>query len=164
VGETITLTISDIEYVFHWCLPDAAANNGFWIQETSVTQAQWRSIMRDNPSARVGSPRLPVETVSWSMCQRFIERLNEQERDVLVNEQIEAYRFSLPTEAQWDYAYRLDILRVNADILEWCSDRHEEVTNDRVVRGASGSRERRSPGQGFSNVGLRLVIVSPQHP
>lgn len=68
----------------------------YWIGETQVTQELWQTIMDENPSKFQGEQNLPVENVSWTDCQRFIERLNERtNRD-----------FHLPTEAQWEFAAR----------------------------------------------------------
>ena len=39
----------------------------------------------------------PVEKVSWKDAQEFIEKLNQHENE---------NRYSLPTEAQWEYAAR----------------------------------------------------------
>jgi hypothetical protein len=61
-----------------------------------VTQEQWEAVMGNNPSHFKG-PKNPVETVSWDNCQKFLEKLNEK---------VGGGRFSLPTEAQWEYACR----------------------------------------------------------
>ncbi len=72
--------------------------NGFYMQTTEVTQKQWQSIMKKNPShfKNCGGD-CPVEQVSWNDAQEFIKRLNK-------NEGVNCYR--LPTEAEWEYAVR----------------------------------------------------------
>ena len=69
----------------------------FAIGKTEVTQAQWRSVMGNNPSffATCGDT-CPVERVSWDDAQQFIQRLNAKTG--------KAYR--LPSESQWEYAAR----------------------------------------------------------
>ena len=69
--------------------------SGYYIGKYEVTQAQWKAIMGTNPS-RFQGDNLPVECVSWDDCQEFIRKLN----------QLTGKKFSLPTEAQWEYAAR----------------------------------------------------------
>ena len=69
--------------------------DSYYIGETQVTQALWQAVMGNNPSYWTGD-KLPVETVSWDDCQEFIKRLNS----------ITGKHFSLPTEAQWEFAAR----------------------------------------------------------
>jgi formylglycine-generating enzyme required for sulfatase activity len=52
--------------------------------------------MGGNPSYFKG-PKNPVEQVSWDDCQGFLEK---------VNAKVGGWKFSLPTEAQWEYACR----------------------------------------------------------
>jgi len=84
-----------------WCLPgmfmmgydgsqhQVTLTKGFWMAKTEVTQAQWKSVMRENPSEFKGNNR-PVENVSWDDCQAFCQKTG----------------LRLPTEAEWEYACR----------------------------------------------------------
>ncbi len=71
----------------------------FYMSRTEVTQAQWTAVMGSNPSsfqtasAQVPAsegPNRPVEQVSWNTIQGFLS----------------ATGMRLPTEAEWEYAYR----------------------------------------------------------
>ncbi len=66
-----------------------------------VTQAQWQSIMGNNPSYFTGDSSRPVECVSWYDCQEFIEKLNAR-----AEVKQAGLTFFLPTEEQWEYACR----------------------------------------------------------
>lgn len=76
---------------------------GFWLGQYLVTQAQWYAVMQFNPSHfQAESTNRPVENVSWDEAMAFCAILNRQIGDRLPP----GYRFSLPTEAQWEYACR----------------------------------------------------------
>jgi formylglycine-generating enzyme required for sulfatase activity len=77
----------------------AAGGTAFYIGRYEVTQAQWTARMGSNPSffqsasAQVPEaqvPNRPVESVSWNTIQGFLS----------------ATGLRLPTEAEWEYAYR----------------------------------------------------------
>lgn len=70
--------------------------DGFWIGSHEVTQGQWKKIMGKNPSRFKKSENHPVERVSWEDVEKFIGRLNQKS----------AAKFSLPSEAQWEFACR----------------------------------------------------------
>jgi len=67
----------------------------FYIGKYQVTQAQWKSVMGNNPSKFIGYD-LPVELVSWEDVQDFISKLNTQT----------GKQYRLPTEAEWEFAAR----------------------------------------------------------
>ena len=70
----------------------------FFLGKFEVTQEQWELVMGTNPSLNK-RPKNPVNRVSWSDCQQFVEQLNQRYHRA-------GRRFCLPTEAQWEYACR----------------------------------------------------------
>ena len=67
------------------------------IGETQVTQELWQAVMGSKPSRiKEDNPLLPIDYIRWYECQDFITRLNE----------LTGKTFSMPTEAQWEYAAR----------------------------------------------------------
>jgi formylglycine-generating enzyme required for sulfatase activity len=78
-----------------------------------VTQAEYQRVMGNNPSwfCATGSgkdavdgqdtKRFPVEQVSWDDAVEFCRKLSE-----MPEEKTARRRYSLPTEAQWEYACR----------------------------------------------------------
>ncbi len=68
----------------------------FYMQITEVTQDQWEAVMGSNPSHFSGCPSCPVENVSWHDVQKYITQMNLKGEGT----------YSLPTEAQWEYAAR----------------------------------------------------------
>lgn len=76
----------------------------FFLEATDVTQGQWTAVMGNNPSHFKGDPLLPVEMVTWGEAMVFCQKLTERERSA--GRLPEGYTFTLPTEAQWEYACR----------------------------------------------------------
>jgi len=72
---------------------------GFWLAKTETTQQEWESVMGSNPSNFKGAD-LPVETVSWDDVQGWMAKMNAK------NPLPSGWKWSLPTEAQWEYACR----------------------------------------------------------
>ena len=73
---------------------------GFWMGQTPITQAQWRQVMGTNPSEfqgdRADRDQRPVESVSWEQAMAFCAKLRVRT----------GRHYSLPSEAQWEYACR----------------------------------------------------------
>jgi formylglycine-generating enzyme required for sulfatase activity len=69
---------------------------GFWMARHEVTQAQWSQIMKKNPSLFRWNENNPVNGVSWDGAITFCEALSELENS----------HYTLPTEAQWEFACR----------------------------------------------------------
>ena len=82
----------------HW----VTLTKDYWLGETEVTQGQWKAVMWYNPSRCKNGDDYPVEMVSNGDAVTFCEQLNKRYRGQLPK----GYQFSLPTEAQWEYACR----------------------------------------------------------
>ncbi len=91
MGALPTDTLADADEVPHRVLV-----GNFYIGETEVTQQLWEAVMPKNRSKYREDPLMPVEYVTYDMCQEFIQRLSE----------LTGCRFRLPTEAEWEYAAR----------------------------------------------------------
>ena len=122
-GDLASVTIKGVQVNFHYCEPgtflmgspedeedrepfgvsetqhEVTLTKGFWLQETETTQELWEAVAGSNPGEFKGA-NLPVENVSWNDFQEFIQKLNDG------GYAPEGWKFSLPTEAQWEYACR----------------------------------------------------------
>ena len=75
----------------------------FSLGKTQVTQRSWAAVMGSNPSGFKGES-LPVENVSWDDAMEFCRKLTTLERSA--GSLPKGYVYTLPTEAQWEYACR----------------------------------------------------------
>ena len=62
----------------------------FFIDETEVTQRQYRQVMGKFASDYAGCMECPVENVSWFDATEYANKIGKR----------------LPTEAEWEYAAR----------------------------------------------------------
>lgn len=99
--------------------------DGFWLGKYTVTQAEWKAVMGDNPSFfRVGgegasklgaitdTSRFPVGTVSWDrICGqgKYVGTgfLNTIDHSVIQKALGKPGKFRLPKEDEWEYAARV---------------------------------------------------------
>ncbi len=112
-GLWMALDYQGVRYVFRWILPGTfwmgssedekgrfddedrhrvMLSKGFWLGETTVTQALWKAVMDDDPSRFKGENH-PVEKVSWDDIHAFIKQINSYHSALSVR---------LPWEAEWN--------------------------------------------------------------
>jgi len=85
----------------------------FWLGKTEVTRAQWEAVMGPvTEPTFIGSPKdlkelagdLPMADVTWGQAISFCDKLTQREREA--GRLKAGYVYSLPSEAQWEYACR----------------------------------------------------------
>ena len=74
----------------------AEIKQDFMLGKYPVTQEQFEAVMGFNPSVFEGAQR-PVENVTWEEAKEFCEKLNKR---IWLSH---GRKFSLPTQAQWNY-------------------------------------------------------------
>lgn len=90
MGDTFSEGGSDKKPVHEVCVDD------YYLGKYEVTQGEWQKMMGNNPSGFKNGSNYPVEKVSWTDTQNFIQKLNHQSNG----------NYRLPTEAEWEYACR----------------------------------------------------------
>ena len=80
---------------------------GFYLGKHEVRQEQYRAVSKTNPSHWKGR-NLPVEHVSWNDAIEFLKIINQKEQKP------NKWAFSLPTEAEWEYACRAGTITINS--------------------------------------------------
>ena len=70
---------------------DVTIEKDYYIGKFEVTEYEWNVIMNDST---IINKKKPITKMSWNDCQQFIRKLQT----------LTGLLFSLPTEAQWEYA------------------------------------------------------------
>jgi formylglycine-generating enzyme required for sulfatase activity len=94
---------------------EVTLSKGFWIGQTEVTQEQWFDVMETKPWRKEFISQLPridavdgndvaVSYVSYLDAKAFCEKLTDREK--AAGRLTDGEQYSLPTEAQWEYACR----------------------------------------------------------
>jgi formylglycine-generating enzyme required for sulfatase activity len=81
---------------------------GFWLGKYELTQSQWKAVMQTTPWSgkefvKEGDD-YPATYVSWNDATKFCEKLTETEGTA--GRLPAGWKYTLPTEAQWEYACR----------------------------------------------------------
>jgi formylglycine-generating enzyme required for sulfatase activity len=154
-----------------------------------VTQAEYRKVMRKNPSKSVND-RQPVEQVAWNDAKEFCRRLTEMERGQLPA----GKAYALPTEKQWAEflggqrfedlpgggvtrkggpavvgesgpANKFGLFDVLGNVWEWCLDDDNANRGQKVLKGgafnSTNFRATLFPDKQVPNCGFRCVLAAP---
>ena len=77
--------------------------SGFWLGKYEVTQGEYEEIVGRNPAQFKEVGRYgPVNRVGWDEAKAFCDKLTERER--VAGKLPQGWAYTLPTEAQWEYA------------------------------------------------------------
>ena len=86
-------------------------SRGYWMEQTEVTQGLWQSVMGTSPWVERGNTddykagaNYPAVFIDWTDAAEFCRKLTTRER--AAGRLPSGWSYTLPTEAQWEYACR----------------------------------------------------------
>jgi formylglycine-generating enzyme required for sulfatase activity len=125
---------------------DVTLSFPFYMARHEVTQAQWVAMMGSNPSffqppSYPGPAERPVEWVSWSDIQAFLSLTGMR----------------LPTEAQWEYAYRAGTVTMYHGVPGQPEGSDNPAMLDSIAWWAGNHGAPGTPAYGTKAVGLKLA-------
>ena len=87
---------------------DVTLTTGFWLGQFEVTQSEWKKLMKTEPwkgqdKTKEGAD-YPATFVSWNDAVDFCRKFTERERQA--GRLPDRWEYTLPTQAQWEYACR----------------------------------------------------------
>jgi formylglycine-generating enzyme required for sulfatase activity len=132
---------------------EVTLTNAFYLGRYEVTQSQWTSVMGSNPSVFVNAsvevpadqvPLRPVEQVSWNMIQGFNT----------------ATGLRLPTEAEWEYAYRAGTTTAFHSFPGYPNGTNDDTLLGNIAWFSSNSNNQTRPVGGKQANGLGLHDMS----
>jgi len=127
--------------------------NAFYMGRYEVTQAQWTARMGSNPSSFQSAsvqvpaaqvPNRPVEQVSWNTVQGFLSQTGMR----------------LPTEAEWEYAYRAGTTTAFHGFTGYLSGTNNESLLGNIAWFYSNSNDQTRPVGGKLGNGFGLHDMS----
>jgi formylglycine-generating enzyme required for sulfatase activity len=121
--------------------------NAFYMGRSEVTQAQWTARMGYNPSSFVGfsdSASRPVERVTWTMASNFASDVGMR----------------LPTEAEWEYAYRAGTTTAYHAMPGYPSGTNNDFQSGQIAWQGSNAGSQTKPVRQKSANGLGLFDMS----
>lgn len=158
--------------------------HGFWIAAHETTIDTWRNVLGKPSSTPNDVSQLPVTSVSWHDCRKFLTKLKSPAK---------GWRYELPTEAQWEYACRAgssspyaaspthmgwiltnarghthivgtkspnawSIHDMHGNVAEWCRDAVGPDRDDYAIRGGSWDSDltSRAAARNFDSPYLRI--------
>ena len=106
--------ISDINRYDNERQHSVTLSYAYYMGVCEITRSEWKQVMGPNTKSEMktkreypsSADRYPICCVSWDDAQAFVDTLNTEYREELTKELGDGWMYSLPSEAEWEYACR----------------------------------------------------------